>query len=362
MQTMRASLINKKNKLLILILFLFNACVDNEKNIFSSYNKPLIVFSGYKWWNYDIISVDINGNDYSHITRNQWADTEPIVSRDGSQLIFASDRDGNREIYSMDVAYVGGYYNWVGENLQNLSRDKYFDGDFSFSPNGEKILYLKYFPSNDNYDIFLMNSDGSNKKNISNSSWYEKKPMFSPDGTNIIYQSWQYSNVEIFFTHLMEGNQVNISKSPGDDIIHWGMPFSPDGQQIIFSSNRDGNSEIYIMDISGQNQINLSNNENWDSEPQFSSSGDHIVFSSNRDGNSEIYIMNKDGSNLKNLSQDKSRDWSPRFYPGDDKIVFMSDRDGNWEIYAMKIDGTQQTNLSNNPRTDFSFSFLPLPE
>ena len=38
----------------------------------------------------------------------------------------------------MDVAYVGGYYNWVGENLQNLSRDKYFDGDFSFSPNGEK--------------------------------------------------------------------------------------------------------------------------------------------------------------------------------------------------------------------------------
>ena len=318
MQTMRASLINKKNKLLILILFLFNACVDNENSIYSSYSKPLIVFSGYKWWNYDIISVDINGNDYSHITRNQWADTEPIVSRDGSQLIFASDRDGNREIYSMDVAYVGGYYNWVGENLQNLSRDKYFDGDFSFSPNGKKILYLKYFPSNDNYDIFLMNSDGSNKKNISNSPWYEKKPMFSPDGTNIIYQSWQYSNVEIFFTHLMEGNQVNISKSPGDDIIHWGMPFSPDGQQIIFSSNRDGNSEIYIM--------------------------------------------NKDGSNLKNLSQDKSRDWSPRFYPGDNKIVFMSDRDGNWEIYAMNIDGTQQTNLSNNPRTDFSFSFLPLPE
>ena len=71
-------------------------------------------------------------------------------------------------------------------------------------------------------------------KNISNTSWYEKKPMFSPDGTNIIYQSWQYSNVEIFFTHLIENNQVNISKSPGDDIIHWGMPFSPDGQQIIF--------------------------------------------------------------------------------------------------------------------------------
>jgi len=348
--------------IILIIVFTFNfSCIDKDKTIYTAYDHPQIVYSGYQWWNYDIISVDIFGNDFSHITKNEWADTGPIVSPDGSQLIFASDRDGNREIYSMNIAFVGGYYNWVGENLKNISQDPYFDGDYSFSPDGEKILYLKYYPENDNYDIFLMNNDGSDKKNISNTPWYEKKPMFSPDGTNIIYQSWQYNNVEIFFTHILEGNQVNITKSIGDDIIHWGNTFSPNGNQIIFSSNRDGNSEIYISDISGKNQKNLSNNENWDSEPQFSILGDQIIFSSNRDGNSEIYIMNIDGSNLKNLSQNKARDWNPKVYPDNRKIVFMSDRDDNWEIYIMDFDGSNQINLSNNPRTDFSFSFLPLP-
>ena len=96
-----------------------------------------------------------------------------------------------------------------------LSNNPFFDGDFSFSPDGKKILYLKYFPENDNYDIYEMNKDGSEKRNISNTGWYEKKPMYSPDGTNIIYQSWQYGNMDIYFTHLLEGNQMNISKSVG---------------------------------------------------------------------------------------------------------------------------------------------------
>ena len=146
-----------KNRLLILINFSFFlfSCIDRDKNISYAYDNPQIVFSGYQWWNYDIISVDIFGNDYSHITRNEWADTDPIVSPDGSQLIFASDRNGNREIYSLDIKFIGGYYNWTVENLKNISEDLYFDGDFSFSPDGQKILYLKYFPENDNFDIFL---------------------------------------------------------------------------------------------------------------------------------------------------------------------------------------------------------------
>ena len=342
-------------------LFFFFSCVNEDKSVYSSYNNPKIIYSGYKWWNYDIISVDIFGDNLSHLTRNSWTDTEPTVSPDGTQLIFASDRNGNREIYSLDIAYVGGYYNWQTENLRNLTNDPYFDGDFSFSPNGKKIMYLKYFPENDNYDIYQMDTDGSNKKNISNTSWHEKKPIFSPDGSNIIYQSWKYSNAEIFFTHLVEGNQENISKSAGDDLIFFGNPFTPDGQQIVFSSNRDGNSEIYTMSLSGENQKNLTNNETWDSEPQFSILGNKIIFSSNRDGNSEIYIMDLDGKNIVNLTKNQSRDWNPKVYPNNMKIVFMSDRDGNWEIYSMDMNGDNQINLSKNPRTDFSFSFLPLP-
>ena len=348
-------------KLTSSLLLLLTIGCESSSSIQGEYIDPHIIFSSRRWWNYDIFIADIYSGNMTQLTKNKWIDFNPSISHDAKKLLFVSDRDGNRDIYSADLQWLDGYTQWRGNNLKNLTDSKENDWTPVFSPVENKIAFSTYFPENDNYDIFLMNSDGSDKKNISNTGWYEKKPMFSPDGTNIIYQSWQYNNVEIFFTHLIEGNQVNITKSIGDDIIHWGNTFSPNGNQIIFSSNRDGNSEIYISDISGKNQKNISNNENWDSEPQFSILGDQIIFSSNRDGNSEIYIMNIDGSNLKNLSQNKARDWNPKVYPDNRKIVFMSDRDDNWEIYIMDFDGSNQINLSNNPRTDFSFSFLPLP-
>ena len=95
-----------KLKTLFLINFLFLSCIEDEINFNSSYNHPQIIFSGKHWWNYDILSVDIYGNELSHITRNEWSDSEPISSADGTQLIFATDRDGNREIYSLDIATI----------------------------------------------------------------------------------------------------------------------------------------------------------------------------------------------------------------------------------------------------------------
>ena len=37
-------------------------------------------------------------------------------------------------------------------------------GHPSFSPVENKIIYTTYFPEKDNYDIFIMNSDGKIKK------------------------------------------------------------------------------------------------------------------------------------------------------------------------------------------------------
>ena len=51
------------------------------------------------------------------------------------------------------------------------------------------------------------------------------KPMFSPDGTNIIYQPGNIVMLK-YFSPFDRGNQVNISKSLGDDIIHWDALFS----------------------------------------------------------------------------------------------------------------------------------------
>ena len=72
-----------------------------------------------------------------------------------------------------------------------------------FSPIEEKIVFSMYIPSNDNYDIFIMDFDGNNKINLTNTSSYEKFPQFSPDGSFIIYQGWHKGKMEIFFTNIL---------------------------------------------------------------------------------------------------------------------------------------------------------------
>ena len=353
------------NKLLFILFFFLFIPISCEKIgvMEEPYIDPHIIFTSRRWWNYDIYISDIYGNNTTHLTKNQWLDFNPEISPNGKKLAFISNRDGNREIYTVDLVWMDGFTQWEGRNLTNISQTTENEWTPKFSPKNDKIVFASYFPSNDNYDIFIMDIDGNNKKNITNTSWYEKYPQFSPDGSFIIYQSWKRGKMEIFFTNLLDENKINLTRnSNSHDVISHGNAISPDGQKIIFTSERGGNKDIFIMNSDGTNQTQLTNNNANDYEPVFSPDGQKIIFTSERDGNKEIYIMTDEGKNIKNLSNNDKDDWNPRYYPDNRKVVFQSLRDGpsNWEIYVMNIDGSNQLNVSNYSGTDYSYVVLPL--
>ena len=345
--------------LIIPMLFL-NGC-SKTGVVEEPYIDPHIIFTSRRWWNYDIFIADVYGGHMTHLTKNKWLDFSPAASPDGSKLAFVSDRDGNREIYILDLKWMDGYTQWEGVNLTNISKTSGHDWTPQFSPSNDKIVYTTYFPDSDNYDVFIMNIDGSGKKNITNSPGYEKNPQFSPEGSFILYQSWEKGKMEIFFSNLLDENNINLTRNTSSyDIISAGNAISPDGQKVVFTSDRDKNKNIYIMNTDGTGQKQLTSHPSNDYEPVFSPDGLSIVFTSERDGNKQVYIMNQEGKNMANLSKNSADDWAPKYYSDNRKIVFQSHRDGNWEIYMMKLDGTGQTNLTNHPRTDYSFTVLPL--
>tara|TARA_Y100000768_G_scaffold311853_1_gene246465 strand:+ start:2898 stop:3959 length:1062 start_codon:yes stop_codon:yes gene_type:complete len=344
----------------LIFLFLMFGC-ENDVSIRNEYIDPQIIFSSRRWWNYDIFIADVYAGHMTQLTKNKWIDFNPSISPDAKKLSFVSDRNGNRDIYIVELEWLDGYTQWKGNNLINLTDSKENDWTPVFSPVENKIAFSTYFPENDNYDIFIMNDDGSNKQNLTNTSMYEKFPQFSPDGSYIIYQGWQKGKMEIFFLGLLDKNIINITRNTkSDDIISHGNAFSPDGQTIVFTSERDGNRNIYTMKINGSDLEQMTVSEFDDYEPVFSPDGETIVFTSERDGNKEIYSINLLTKNIKNLSNNSGDDWNPRFYPDNQKIVFQSTRDGNWEIYIMSLNGKNQKNLTNHPSTDYSYIVLPL--
>ncbi len=353
-----------KSPLFFFILFLFiQTSCEKIGVVEEPYIDPHVIFTSRRWWNYDIYITDIYGNRITHLTKNKWLDFNTEISPNGKKLAFISNRDGNREIYTVDLIWMDGYTQWEGRNLINISQTIENDWTPKFSPKNDKIIYSSYFPLNDNYDIFIMDADGKNKKNITNTSWYEKYPQFSPDGFSVVYQSWRKGKMEIIFTNLLELNSINLTRNPlSNDILPRGNAMSPDGQNIVFTSDRNGNNDIYLMNADGTNQIQLTNSDGNDFEPVFSPDGSSILFTSDRDGNKEIYIMSKDGEEITNISNNDKDDWNPRYYPDSRKVVFQSLRDGpkHWEIYVMNMDGTNQINISNYSWTDYSYVVLPL--
>ena len=184
-----------------------------------------------------------------------------------AQIAFSSNRDGNWEIYVMDVD---------GGNPQNLSNNRSDDRDPSWSPDGKRIVF---FSNRDGHaidgrptsEIYVMDADGSNPQNLTNDPHDDRYPSWSPDGKRIAFASSRVAfngkipqSLEIYVMDADGGNEHRLTENR----VHDTFPsWSPDGERIAFYSNRDGNWEIYVMDTDGGNQQNLTNHPEADEDP-----------------------------------------------------------------------------------------------
>ncbi len=208
---------------------------------------------GYVWKLYDTFDIFIakpDGSDIRRLTNAHGYDAEATVSPAGDKIIFTSLRDGDPELYTMNID---------GTNQKRLTFIKGYDGGAFFSQDGKKIVFRASRPVTEKekadyidlvkngyvrptaLEIYTMNSDGSNMKKITNLGKASFAPFFFPDAKRIIFSS-------------------NIN--------------SKDGRNFdLYTINSDG---------TGLEQITFSNS--FDSFPMFISDGKHLIFASNRFG------------------------------------------------------------------------------
>ena len=87
-----------------------------------------------------------------------WTDEHPSWSPDGERLAFASDRDGDLEIFVLHLE--------TGD-LRQITHNEGFDGHPSWSPDSRRIAFAS--DQAGPRDIFVMNADGSAPVPLTNS-------------------------------------------------------------------------------------------------------------------------------------------------------------------------------------------------
>ena len=182
------------------------------------------------------------------------SDNFPSWSPDGQQIAFASDRDGNFEIYVRDADR---------SNLRRLTNNGDRDVYPSWSPDGQQIAFVSN--RDGNFEIYVMDADGSNPENRTNNPASDSAPSWSPDGL-IAFMSNRDGNSEIYV--IGWGVFSRLTHDPTDAPAWDRFPsWSPDGQQIAFASDREGDSfEIYVMDADGSDMIVVDDEEVADDE------------------------------------------------------------------------------------------------
>jgi Tol biopolymer transport system component len=133
-------------------------------------------------------------------------------SPDGTMVAFVSGRDGNHEIYTMDVADALAN---TGNNLQRLTHDGVTDEDPAWSPDGTRIAFSS--TRDGNMNIYVMDADGSNQQQLTSDGADESWPTWSPDGTQVAFMSARDSmGFEIWVMSADGSDQRQLTGSLGD--------------------------------------------------------------------------------------------------------------------------------------------------
>ncbi len=277
------------------------------------------------------------------------------------QIAFYSNRDGNFEIYVMDVD---------GNNPLRLTINPAIDAGPSWGPRGKKIAF--HSNRGGNYDIFVMDANGNNQINLTNSpDAHDREPDWSPDGDSIAYQSKDTGHYDILIVSANGKDNRNLTNKPNsrDQYPAW----SPDGASIAFTSNRGGNDDIFVMQASGNRPRNLTEKDidgpeglrlanARDSLPSWTADGKKIVFSSVN--SNRVWIMDADGKNRKQIIPKDGNDRDAAVSPDGKFVVFQANRNcgddcKEYEVFVADITRAKaelkQITFGGHPHGDFDW-------
>jgi dipeptidyl aminopeptidase/acylaminoacyl peptidase len=205
-----------------------------------------------------------------------------------------------------------------------VTRLRVFGSDPMLSPDGSKIVYCSQRETIYS-QIYVMNADGTAPKRLTDSKSGDAcGPAWSRDGKRIAYYAFAQTqpsrNPQIW---VMDADGSNPKK-----LTDHGMDpsWSPDGRQMVFASRRDGIFQIYAMNSDGSNVRRLTKHNAEDSNPAWAPDGGSIVYiSATGDDRRGLFLMGPDGSDPHGLAHSKHQDFCfPSWSPDGRTIVFSA--------------------------------------
>ncbi|MHC1740852.1 MAG: TolB family protein [Anaerolineaceae bacterium] len=241
--------------------------------------------------------------------------------------------------------------------LMRLTDNNYDDEEPAVSPDGTKIA----FSSNKNgqWDIYILDLSTKSVFQVTQSKAYDSAPSWSPDGQYLIYQTLTDKNLDLMIQSANDLNSppIQLTANSGDN---FDPAWSPDGRTIAFITNRNGESELWLADLqSVENRFTrlLSAEQTQYRSPRWSPDGTQLALcKQDSESHIEILTINQSGSKPVEIGLGGHPTWSA------DGIYIMAtlDQTNSHYLIAYRV---QEKTLFLSPiqtsQTVQSYDWLP---
>lgn len=331
----------KTTRLLIFTIFILFVLNVNVYPLFAQApTTPKILFTAAAWdGNYEIYIMNPDGSEQVNLTQHRANDVKAVWSPTGEQILFVSDRGGNRVVSDRD--------------------------------------------------LYLMDPDGSNVRRVFKREASRADPTWSSDGKQIAYESVNWAN-RITTIHI-----ATLGEQEEEPIVDGFYPaWSPDGREIAYTTYLKGighTRRITLIDIDTRKRKLLLPKKamDWQNHPSWSTTGDKLVFSWNKNplppdhdplvdrfppgwrNKETIYSVNPDGTELQQLvNEDGPYATYPELSPNGNELLYTQDVNGFFQISKLDVNGRIRTQLTHiGPRNlggdwfdpEYALSVSPQP-
>lgn len=175
----------------------------------------------------DIFTVPVTGGEARRITVRDSYESTPLWSPDGSQIAFASDRNGSTDIYIVDAR---------GGQPRRLTGNSAAEIPEAFSPDGKEVYYSAaiqapaasaMFPSSRMTQLYAVDIASGRTRQVLGTP--AQMLSFSPDGATMLYQDvkgfedeWRKHHTssvtrDIWKYEPATGRHTNLTNRAGED-------------------------------------------------------------------------------------------------------------------------------------------------
>ncbi|RPI26489.1 MAG: hypothetical protein EHM61_11665 [Acidobacteria bacterium] len=213
----------------------------------SSDGKSIIYSAYFSTEGSHLLRIPAEGGEAKPLQLGQtgW---EPTIARQGSRLAY-SRRSLNCDIWRVDTTAKSD----PGKNPKCIISSTFPDSDPSVSPDGRQIVFASH--RSGARQIWRCERDGSAPVQLTSLTAHQTgSPRWSPDGLQIVFDSQASGNFDIYAMNRDGGRLRLLTRHPAADVR---PSWSRDGRWVYFSSNRSGKWQIWKVASTGGEAVQI---------------------------------------------------------------------------------------------------------